>query len=300
MGKYVCLRDDDTSFYTKPSELIEGYGCYWGTIPITLAVVPFSHGSQIRMLDFEYDKDRCYSLRQWEKNASAEELTEYHQIHPIGENVEIVDELKKQQAKGMIEIAQHGVSHRYNEFGAETKISQVTLPSLRDGMEYLSKVFETQIHTFIPPSNTIDRTCAKYVSSLGMNLFVSGPICYESRIAKMMGILRSPTAILEKIKNEKNKPIRKREGVLLFGSFTYDTFKRQETMFDLMKDSLNRYGFAAIGTHYMLLNELGYHGEHADYRQKYQALIDRISSIEGVEFVTAQKYYSLLLEKYYA
>ncbi len=299
MKYYVCLRDDDTSYHTQPEELIEGYGRYWGKVPITLAVVPFSHGSQIKMLDVEYETNRCNALRQWEIGATAEDLTEYHKVHPIGENKDIINELKRLRKIDMVEIAQHGVSHRYNEFGAESTKNQVTLPSIRDGMEYLSKIFETPIKTFIPPSNTIDRECARYVNSLGMNLFVSGGISYNSKLKKLAGYLRCPGAIIDKLARKKFQPIKRRDGLYMIGSFTYDVFKKKETIFDLVKGSLQMTGFAAVGTHYMLLDKNGYHGEHKEYRENYLNLIDMISSISGVEFVTAKKYYSLLKEKYY-
>ena len=299
MKKYVCLRDDDTNYFTDLSELENGYGRYWGKVPITLATVAFSHGSQRKILDVEMQDDKYKALRDWELSASAEELTEYHKLHPIGENTRLVNELKRLQNQGMIEIAQHGVSHRYNEFGAETKHTQVTFPMLRDAREYLSKIFEKKIVTYIPPSNTIDEQCAQYVHNMGMNLFSCGSISYDSIIKKTLARFKDPLSIIDKLKHPKYCPIRRRYGLLMITSFTYDNYKDQDAMWNLVKSSLQETGFAAIGTHYMLLNENGYHGQHKEYREKYLGLIDKIQTIDNVEFVTAKRYFELLKEKFY-
>jgi len=37
-----AIRDDDTSFFTRPEELEAVYRSLWGQIPISLAVVPFT------------------------------------------------------------------------------------------------------------------------------------------------------------------------------------------------------------------------------------------------------------------
>ena len=118
--KYICLRDDDTNFFTTVEELRVAYGQYWGKVPVTLATIPFAHGSEKKIFDVEIPYEKKFeNLRQWELNASADELSEYHKVHPIGDNRGLVVELKTLTEKGMIEIAQHGVLHRYTEFGAE-------------------------------------------------------------------------------------------------------------------------------------------------------------------------------------
>ena len=68
MEKIICLRDDDTNYYTTLEELESGYGEFWGNLPITLATIPFVHGSERKILDFERDgKNKYQSLRKWEK-----------------------------------------------------------------------------------------------------------------------------------------------------------------------------------------------------------------------------------------
>ena len=292
MKKYVCLRDDDTNFNTQVDDLLGAYEEIWGKIPITLGVVPFSHGSQKKMLDFETENNRFRALREWEKTASSEELASYHKLHPISDNIELTAELTKQQRDGKIEIAQHGVSHRYNEFGAETNINQITLPMIRDGKEYLDKVFGKSIETFIPPSNSIDSECAKYVKELGMFLLSSGSINYSHFKEKAEALFYH---VYEKAKFGQYKPIRKRVGQYIVSSFTFGTGKSKDEIFSLVSESLEKTGFAAIGTHYMVINRNNDDSLHKEYMD----LINQILSIENVEFLLAKDYKLLLEEKYY-
>ena len=272
MKKYICLRDDDTCFYTKKEELIDGYKEVWGKYPITIGIVPFSHGSQKKMTEFETEKDKYAALRNWEINASSEELTDYHKLHPVGENNELVNELKKQVMAGMVEIAQHGVSHRYNEYGPETTKSQVALSTIKAGKEYLSKLFDIEIKTFIPPSNTIDLSSAKYISKLGMTILSSGDIKYSCFVEKMVSKVKDPKFV----KNHFNKlpsPIRKPSGITIMTSITYNNFNNLEDIFSKVVAHLDSYGFVSITTHYMLLSKDGWHGEHKDYQKNYLELI---------------------------
>ena len=94
-------------------------------------------------------------------------------------------------------------------------------------------------------------------------------------------------------------PIRKINGLFLFGSFTFGAKNIREDMLNKIRGSLQETGFAALGTHYMLLNPAGYKDDDGTYHREYMKLLDEIQSIEGVEFVTAKDYYSQLMEKYY-
>lgn len=308
MKKYICLRDDDTSFFTNPGELIDGYGEYWGKIPVTLGVVPFSHGSQNLMYELEVNPDKYKALREWELKATAEQLSEYHKLHPLGDNLELVQELKKQVSVGMVEIAQHGVSHRYNEYGPETTSSQIALPTIRDGKEYLSKLFGNDVVTYIPPSNTIDLECAKYLKGLGMNLLTSGGVQFDSLHIKITEHVKDPLFLKSIINPHFIKsvightypmPLQKIAGLIIARSITYNNFDDQDEIYNKVKKRLDDTGFASIATHYMLFDLKGVHGEHPEYRHKYHDLISRLEAIEDVSFVTASDYISRLSHFYY-
>lgn len=299
MEKYICLRDDDTNYFTDINELIDGYGCLWGQIPITLGVVPFSHGSQGKMYEMEVFPNKYKALRNWELNATPEMLSDYHKLHPVGDNQELVKELKRLIHIEKLEIAQHGVSHRYNEFGPETTCKQLSLPSIRDGKEYLSKLFGKEIKTYIPPSNTLDQVCAKYIGDIGMNILSCGDVLYNNNIGRIMSNLLDPSYLKSKILRQTSRPIKYKCGAYLMTSITYNNYNSIEDIFNKVMHSLCETGFASITTHYMLLNENGWHGEYCEYRRNFRDLIEKLSKESGVTFVTAQQYFELLKRKFY-
>lgn len=292
---YVCLRDDDTSVITTPEDLKNAYDVYWGKLPVTLATVAFSHGSQNLILKVENEPNKYKAVYDWEKSASAEELTAYHRIHPIGENQELVEYLKPLIRAGKVEIAQHGVNHRYNERGPEMLKDQHSIYTIRAAKEYLEKVFETQVCTFIPPSNTVDRQIVHRLSELGLHLFSSGSITAHGKMDRIVNICSDRRGLMEtiiQVLTGKAKPIRKRCGTYMFGSPTFDIWRTTDEMYGRVMNNLESSGFSGLGTHYMI-------AKHLDYKRKYLDLLDRLVQLTDIEFVTAKQYYKLLMEKYY-
>ncbi|MBP5326498.1 MAG: hypothetical protein J6Y98_01125 [Bacteroidales bacterium] len=286
--KYICLRDDDTNFYTTVEELRLAYGPYWGVIPITLAVIPFAHGSERKIFDVEIPYEKKFeNLRLWEQNATAEELSEYHKLHPVGDNKELVQELTAMATQGVIEIAQHGVYHRYTELGAELIGDRMSFASLRDGKEYLEKVFQVEVKTIIPPGNVIDLTVLNYMNMLGMHLFSSGRVRAKNRLETIKTYFEHPESFIDRRKKTP-QPLHHRYGIHYFGSHTFEDGVEAETLFKKVKNDLDSCGFSALGTHYRyLLNDRN--------RNVYHSLIDNISKNDNVIFVTANEYYEKAL-----
>ncbi|CCY00564.1 uncharacterized protein BN723_00761 [Enterocloster bolteae CAG:59] len=295
MKKYICLRDDDTNFFTSEKELINGYRHLWGNIPVTLATIPFVHGSEKKIMDFDLEPNRFQRLRQWEISADVDSITSYHKLHPIGANKALISELKKQIQNGKIEIAQHGVTHRYTINGPEMQRTEVSFQRIKEGKEYLEKVFGTEIGVFIPPSNTIDCICAKYIKQLQMKLFTCGSIKWDNYIQKIIAFSRYLDDIKELVfkHNSILYPTIHRMGIPLVNSITYGVYKQEDEIYKLIIDKLNQTGFASLATHYRLLQ--GY-----EYQKHYINLVDKLSLLEDVEFVTATKYYQLLENRNYA
>lgn len=295
--RYICLRDDDTKYYTSVEELKLAYGEFWNNIPITLATIPFAHGSCEKILEMEkkYSGDFYSKTREWEQKASAKELTEYVKVKPIGENEELVNELKRLVQSGMIEIAQHGVNHKYNEFGPEMISNRMGYVQIREAHEYLEKLFDTKITTFIPPSNTIDPICVEWVKSLGMHLFCRGSIKYKSRLEMLKWSLCDLESVRDKIGGTfvSDRPYTRRCGVYQFGSITYGKNCEYNSIIARAKAALDKTGFVALGTHYMLLLD-------AEYRKNYHRMIAELLEQNDVTFVTASVYYDKMMEKYHA
>lgn len=298
MKKYICLRDDDTSFITTPEQLKLCYGEFWGNLPVTLATIPFLHGSSEKINEFGYEvptRIKVARMREWQKNATVDEIKKFHTFQPVGDNEELVNELKRMIALGKVEIAQHGVFHRYNEKGADMQKSQMSFEWVRDGKEYLEKVFDVEIRTFIPPSNTMDPHCLNYLKRLNLNLFTSGSLRHSSKTKLLLSYISDPLSMIEKAKeiiSKSQKPIYRRCNAHIFNSITYDAFKSQDLILEKLNQNLERYGFAALGTHYQLLLTM------EEYRKLYHDLLRKLLK-ENVEFVTAKDYHDLLMSKFY-
>ncbi len=292
MKKFICLRDDDTSFFTEPEDYVNGYGNFWGKVPVTLAVVPFSHGSQRKKVEIpDHLDNRNGILREWQKNATAEELTEFHRTYPIGGNIKLVEYLKSMIKDGMIEIAQHGVFHRYNERGPEMFSNEMAFEAIRDGKEYLEKVFEIPVSTFVPPSNTIDITCVSYLRRLNLNLFSSGAISKDNTKEPAYDISFRLHSVCNRLKGKKSEPARKNWGVWQFSSVTYNSLTTEEEVYQKVNKQLNETGFAGLGVHYFSLKDI-------KCAQAYQSILSRLSD-DGVTFVTASEYFNKIVECFY-
>ena len=289
MNKYVCLRDDDTCYHTRLSELEAAYGEFWGKIPITLAVVPFVHGSWEITNEMEAPKFR--NLREWQLKATVQQLNDFHKLKPLGENVELVNGLKPLVSSKMIEIAQHGVSHRYNENGPEMYSNKTGYEIIRDGKEYMEKLFDTKISFFVPPSNTIDVKCVSYVRELGMNLFSSGTIVKDASNKPAFDYNNAKNYLRRRLFG-KTIPMTKHHGIMQFGSYTYTAGMDYDHIYSVIKNDLNDSGFAGLGTHYMCFSEGGYF-------ESYHKLLHELIEKEGVEFVSATDYFNLINKKYY-
>lgn len=295
MKNYICLRDDDTSFYTTPEELIEGYGSFWGDIPVTLATVPFVHVSSIKLSKlYVPGKDKYQNLREFERNADADYLTDYHKTHPIGDNKSLLDMLKPMVESGKVEIAQHGVTHKYSETGPEMLSTKISFETIRDGKEYLEKVFNISICTFIPPSNTIDVQCVHWINQLGLHLLSSNAVCVNGNYKKRAIDYRTlPNRIVAKLmgKSWYYRPVNHYFGMNIINSFTYGVSTDYDAILSKINDRLNRCGFAAIGTHYTCF-------EDVNCRKNFWKLLSTLRDKENLEFVTAKRYYDLLINRY--
>jgi predicted deacetylase len=177
-----AIRDDDTSFWTKPEELEAVYNEIWkkGLI-VSLSLIPFA----VRSYNCG-DQDKFY---QDEKQKL------------IGENRELIEFLQEKIRENKISIMLHGFSHQYkvakNKRDKPVLATKESLNVLRKykkgpelcwygeynwkgykqlkketqkGKEYLEELLHTEIIVFVPPSNDISKEGVKAVSECGLNI----------------------------------------------------------------------------------------------------------------------------------
>jgi len=154
----IILRDDDTCYFTKPEELERAFGKVWDFAPVSLALIPFIWSGLKPILSFE--------------NHPQEKSEKFF---PVGENKELVEFLRKLLKEKKICLMLHGYSHKYYNHqyyieGAEFVAGENLYQKVKEGKQYLEKLFETKITTFVPPSNVLSEEGWKAVTENGLNI----------------------------------------------------------------------------------------------------------------------------------
>lgn len=152
----VAIRDDDTSYFTTPSELQKAYDFLRPGDCVSLSVVPFSvpiHRDDV----FPYGKDLEYGYYDIEKNR---ELIEY---------------LRSELKKGRYDCLLHGFSHEYKQIDGKWvaemkwKDEQRIFDELQSGKEHLENLLKCSVKVFVAPNNSIDRRAIFATEKLKMN-----------------------------------------------------------------------------------------------------------------------------------
>ena len=156
-----AIRDDDTSFFTKPEELLRAYD-FVEKGPVSLSVVPFAVPHHEKGV-LPYGEGIPFGY------------------YPIGDAPEIVAFLKDSDFDLML----HGYSHEYRQIGGQWypemlwKDAGRILEELREGKAYLEGLFGRPFRVFIAPNNAVDSRAIRAVEALGMDF--SGIIRHRDR-----------------------------------------------------------------------------------------------------------------------
>ncbi len=177
-----AIRDDDTNFFTSPEEIAFCYQHTWDVCPPSLSVIPFVQGNWREWQDEFYRTGRITDWERWEKDDT---------LHPIHENTRLVEFLNEKVLEGKIALTMHGVHHRnkdvqrlslannlihYAEFFTTRDLTQ----SVKEGKEYLERLFNQKFTVFTPPQNAV--TPIGYQSLVNNNLgLVGGGLPFLSR-----------------------------------------------------------------------------------------------------------------------
>ena len=147
---YFCVRDDDTSFFTSPEDLERVYGeaSRWG--PISLAVVPFHRAGT--------------------SGGVPEKFRGRWSVHPLHENLPLVEYLRARVAEGRFEIMLHGYYHDESPDRLEFAGGKDLTRRVADGRQYLEELLGTTIRVFVPPYNCIGRQGLRAVALAGLHL----------------------------------------------------------------------------------------------------------------------------------
>lgn len=150
-----AIRDDDTSYFTKPEDLERAYsfmkkGC------VSLSVVPFSvpiHRDDV----FPYGKGHEYVQYSIEKNS------------------EIVSYINDGVANKRFDILMHGYSHEYRLIGGKWvaemlwKNEDELYKEISYGKTVLEELFHRNITVFVAPNNHINEKGIRVIEKCGMD-----------------------------------------------------------------------------------------------------------------------------------
>lgn len=158
-----AIRDDDTSFFTRPDELERLWGAFLPHVPVSLAVVP-------RALEPFHlgDPERFYQ-------GSAP--------RPLVENSELVAWLRERLGNGRIAVMCHGYTHEYRRTGQRRleqeylwKPYHQLLGETREGKLQLEATLGVPITTFVPPGNGISGDGLEAVRASFANILTTLPL----------------------------------------------------------------------------------------------------------------------------
>jgi hypothetical protein len=149
----IALRDDDTCYFTSPSELERVYGDVWQRVPVCLATVPFAVGyPRAGIPESEWHSGRRF---------------------PLDANPELVEWLRQRIAERRITVALHGYTHEDYPDGFEFQAAPDLDRRVAEGHAYLERVLATPIRVFVPPHNALSKRGLAAVSRARLNVLGS-------------------------------------------------------------------------------------------------------------------------------
>lgn len=158
-----AIRDDDTSYFTRPEELDRLWGSFMPHVPVSLAVVPRS------LEPFHLgDPERFY---------------QGNQARALTENPELVAWLRSNLAARRIGVMCHGYTHEYrrvNSLSLEQEYVWKPFERLRretrEGKRLLEDALGCGITTFVPPGNGISGAGLDAVRETFTNVLTTFPL----------------------------------------------------------------------------------------------------------------------------
>lgn len=152
----VAIRDDDTSFFTRPEDLKQAYDFLRAGDCVSLSVVPYT---------VPVHRDDVFPYGEGIKR----------DYYDIAKNTELLQYLKEGYQSGQYDILLHGYSHEYafckDHWVAEMKWKDngQLKRELPEGKRHLEKLLEISISVFVAPNNSIDQKAIAVLEELKMN-----------------------------------------------------------------------------------------------------------------------------------
>lgn len=158
-----AIRDDDTSFFTRPDDLERLWGDFMPSAPISLAVVPET-----------LEPFHLGEVRRFHQGSKQ---------HSLADNPELVSWLREKLARGSIGVMCHGYTHEYRRATpARLEPEYIWKPYERlrretaEGKRLLESTLGFRVNTFVPPGNGISRAGLDAVRESFRNVLTTLPL----------------------------------------------------------------------------------------------------------------------------
>lgn len=163
MAVRIAIRDDDTSYFTRPEELEEVYAGVERSMPVSLAVTPFA----VEAFHLG-DPVRFY---------------QGVEPRPLGENGEMTAYLREGLAAGRLSVMCHGYTHAYTRTVHGALVQECVWKSdarlageAAQARRYLEATLGGSVRTFVPPGNAIRLAAAMGVGRSFPRLLTTIPL----------------------------------------------------------------------------------------------------------------------------
>jgi len=294
-----AIRDDDTNYFTSPTELKNCYADIWDKIPVTLCLISKVKGDWRTWVHQIYQTKHNTDWAAW----IADDM-----IYPIEKNSELVEFLKQKIKEGKLDIAFHAKHHRNadeqlpdernNNYirGAEFFTNSDQTQTIKMEVANLNRVLEANISVFTPPQNLLSKHGYQSVIKAGLNI-CGGGIPFYKKEKSFVGVVNLFKQFTFKLRYSKcHYPY-----VLKFASHTEIPYHyplqpstRLENLINAFENVRKFGGDFVLSTHYI---ELNYQMEYDSRKTMKMVLFEFLRYVETQKNIRFVSLSNMLLNK---
>lgn len=215
-----ALRDDDLNYFFESKDIENWYKNIWDICPVSMSVVPFIKGNwkintaMLEKLGPNNMNDKIIS-----------EINKDTTIYKVGDNVDLVEYIKKKIEEDKIYLTLHGIEHRNSDsvlpvvfgnfaIGAEFYTDRDLTHQVKRAKTYLKNIFNREISIFTPPQNLLSYLGIKALINNKMAICGGLPSFRKFKTIRLIGGVNFFKYVFFRLKNKTNIypfPMRKKD-----------------------------------------------------------------------------------------
>jgi len=289
----LAIRDDDLNFFFNPEEIENNYKDIWDICPISMSVIPFIKGNWP-----QYVKD---AKEKGPGNLSQKDIIKIladNCVYPIGDNIELVDFIRKKIQENKVYLTFHAIHHRNEDniiphfsnnfgIGAEFYTSRDLTKPLSSAIKYIEKTFNQPIKVFTPPQNLLNSNGIKAIMNNHLAICCDFPRIKDISTLKLFGLTNYLKYAFFKIKhNFISYPfVISNNSYKIIGHHRLQPGSNIEELYSAFKNNYNQNGLFVVSTH---SNGFNYKMENYDKTMgdTLKEFIFHTTKYPNIQFVT--------------